>query len=571
MKATLARLTLVWCIIFVSLIFTGLSSALDPETIAGVWLFDEGSGDVAIDSSPNGNDGEFVGDPRMFIIFDSETMPNWLGMPKDSHLPSTYTSEHGGKRVTLKKKVENICTYLRRPLMLWRLSMLIVGFVMATVTRAGELKSPREGWDFKFKDFVIGAWWGPCDTEAEVRLYKEASFNIAMAGRYMWGDNPAFVQGKPTYNSKAGTMESLKEHLDLLHKHRLGAMIDLYYLKYSTNGPWWNPADTDRPDLYNRYGSDAGLSPGKSTDSSVKWLHEIFGKHPALVGYLLGDDKSKLPSDITAATKFLRDNVPHLFPWVCQNVMNAESLAKAGNPIIDPQIYPTLYQRDQSAEEQVKLFCRQLQRLREDCLKYGLIMWPMFNVCGVVSDSLIRFQIYSSLAYGAEGIWYFHYEGGFIQRDDRFFRGFPTVEEARKHLRSTWYDAKLANNRVLTWGSKLLGRIAAGVYQSEEPNSGEKTPSKGELIEQMDDKLLVGILYKPDEPLLAMVVDKRVSKKRNAYTPREIQLRFADTVTAIHVLKGERRKTHKENIIKLTMPAGGGQLLELEGVDYSSR
>jgi len=443
--------------------------------------------------------------------------------------------------------------------------MFLVGFGLTVVSCAEEIKNPRDGWDFKFKDFVIGAWYGPRDTESEVSLYKESGFNIAMAGRYMWGDGAAFKQGEPTYNPKAGTIESLKAHLDLLHRYQLGAMIDLYYLKFPTSGDWWNPADAELPSLYARYGSDPGLSPGKSTDSSIKWLHEIFGEHPALAGYLLGDDKGGLPPDIIAATAFLRDNAPHLFPWVCQNAMNGESLAKAGNPIIDPQMYPTLYQRDKAAEEQARMFCQELKRLREYCLRYNLIMWPMFNVCGVQGDSMIRFQIYSSLAYGAQGIWYFHYQGGFVQRDAKFFSGFPTLEEAKKHLRPTWHDAKSANNRVLGWGPKLLGRIATEIYQSEEPLEGEGAPSKGKLIEQMDENLLVGLLYKPGEPLLAMVVDKRVSKERDAYAPREVQLRFSEAVTAIRILEEERPKTHAGNVIKLTIPAGGGQLLELEG------
>ena len=35
----------------------------DPETCVGVWLFDEGEGDIAADSSGKGNDGEIMGDP----------------------------------------------------------------------------------------------------------------------------------------------------------------------------------------------------------------------------------------------------------------------------------------------------------------------------------------------------------------------------------------------------------------------------------------------------------------------------------------------------------------------------
>lgn len=36
---------------------------LNADTV-GQWLFDEGSGDVVHDSSGNGNDGSFVGEPE---------------------------------------------------------------------------------------------------------------------------------------------------------------------------------------------------------------------------------------------------------------------------------------------------------------------------------------------------------------------------------------------------------------------------------------------------------------------------------------------------------------------------
>ena len=54
------------CMIFVvvGMIFTSLSVAeIDPECIMGMWLFDEGTGKVAEDSSEKGNDGEFFGKP----------------------------------------------------------------------------------------------------------------------------------------------------------------------------------------------------------------------------------------------------------------------------------------------------------------------------------------------------------------------------------------------------------------------------------------------------------------------------------------------------------------------------
>ncbi len=59
MKTTYASLKLL-CIslMVISLVFVGVSSAeIDFETLVGIWLFDEGSGDVANGASGKGNKG----------------------------------------------------------------------------------------------------------------------------------------------------------------------------------------------------------------------------------------------------------------------------------------------------------------------------------------------------------------------------------------------------------------------------------------------------------------------------------------------------------------------------------
>ena len=63
MKSAVPRLTLVCISLFiVGLILTGQSFAkLDLKTAAGIWLLDEGKGDVAGDLSGNGNDGTLEG------------------------------------------------------------------------------------------------------------------------------------------------------------------------------------------------------------------------------------------------------------------------------------------------------------------------------------------------------------------------------------------------------------------------------------------------------------------------------------------------------------------------------
>lgn len=63
MKAVRLRLALVWVsIIVISLMFVGQSYAkIDLETCVGMWLLDEGKGDVIRDSSGNGLDGTITG------------------------------------------------------------------------------------------------------------------------------------------------------------------------------------------------------------------------------------------------------------------------------------------------------------------------------------------------------------------------------------------------------------------------------------------------------------------------------------------------------------------------------
>jgi hypothetical protein len=64
MKAKIAKLGLVYvCLTIISLItFTGTCyGEIDPESIMAMWLFEDGSGKIAEDSSGNGNDADITG------------------------------------------------------------------------------------------------------------------------------------------------------------------------------------------------------------------------------------------------------------------------------------------------------------------------------------------------------------------------------------------------------------------------------------------------------------------------------------------------------------------------------
>ena len=96
MKTVASTLIYTASLIVISLIFTCLSDAkIDPETVAALWLFDEGKGDVAKDFSENGNDGELNGDPEWVdgkfgkaLNFDGST--HYVEVPDSPSLDIEY-------------------------------------------------------------------------------------------------------------------------------------------------------------------------------------------------------------------------------------------------------------------------------------------------------------------------------------------------------------------------------------------------------------------------------------------------------------------------------------------------
>jgi hypothetical protein len=61
----LALLTAILVMAFSSLMLTRISDAeVDPKTALGVWLFEDGTGKKAMDSSGNDNHGELVKNPK---------------------------------------------------------------------------------------------------------------------------------------------------------------------------------------------------------------------------------------------------------------------------------------------------------------------------------------------------------------------------------------------------------------------------------------------------------------------------------------------------------------------------
>jgi hypothetical protein len=314
----------------------------------------------------------------------------------------------------------------------------------------------------------------------------------------------------------------------------------------------------------------------------LKWLQSQIGDHPALVGYMIGDDQAYMTPRSMACTDYLRSlPKPQLMPWLC-GWIDPANLASHANPFEDPQIYPTLYSWGQSAAAHGQSYCAAYWRFSRPCRDRGLIFWPMFNAAPpngkeAVSDSLLRFPAYAAVAYGAEGIWYFCYNAGSLQK----LGPHHTDDEARAALLPLYATAKRLNHRLAAWGPKIVGARSEGLFgtafsgdaaawpfpapEATQPACGLAAPAAGKLIEALSDDLLAGVLTKPGLPPLVMVVDARLSKKSGEPPARDAVVTFAPAVSGVAIL-GENQETHVAGrTVTVSLEGGEGQLLGLDG------
>ncbi len=406
-----------------------------------------------------------------------------------------------------------------------------------------------EKWDFRYKGFIIGAWWSPGATDAELKLYKEAGFNTVVWSTYMKDTNDVI---------------RALEILDYAKKYNLFVMFDTLT---KNDTPWGNipPSEPYENPTHHR-----------ATLEELKFIYQAISNHPALLGFLLGDDQGEVTPRAKACTDFLFNQPkPHLMPWLC-GWIPPKNLAKNNNPISNPQIYPPLQKWHLSAESLAIEYICEYAKWKNGCKKYRLIFWPMFYVAGLPetkhkyfpSDSLIRFPAYLSIIFGAKGIWYFHYGGGSIQQN----LSEPLLEEEikSKYLTPVYEVVKEVNNRIAKWGNKIVQRECSRIFSTAFCDHSRikklkifDKPGIGKLINAMSDTLIAGVLKQKDNPTLVMLIDCRVSKDWYDLPPRESTIYFSTKVKKIKILYEDNFEEISNNGVKLFLKAGEGILMEV--------
>ncbi len=144
-------------------------------------------------------------------------------------------------------------------------------------------------------------------------------------------------------------------------------------------------------------------------------------------------------------------------------------------------------------------YCRNLEVMRRESLAAGIPFWNFFNTMpfGPHSDpteAQLRWQIYTSLAYGAKGVMYFCY---WTPKGGEFPKGGAILTAQGKRTRH-YEEAKRINAAVKHLGPTLMKLTSKRVYQAN-AKSDPKTALEGCPIRSLNDgDYRIGVFHHAD-------------------------------------------------------------------------
>ncbi|MCE5279155.1 MAG: hypothetical protein ABFD92_08680 [Planctomycetaceae bacterium] len=387
---------------------------------------------------------------------------------------------------------------------------------------------------YKMKEFIIGSWPFHSDYDENFCLrYKAAGFNTLI-------DSPAILDLAEKTGLKVIIHTALKPVMD------------------KTSGRFTGKFDM---------GGYAHLP-------EIQWFHKTYGHKAALVGYLVNDNCTLHDYTIDVC-RWMRTNCPEQIPFMSHNP-DAGGQAKVVDalPIISSQNYPYGYNNEWPESKKRLEFCKRLEEDRRHANANDMVIWPIFAVYGGtnpdgkgakrcdLSPSQIRFQAFSSIAYGAQALWYFAYSS----------------------KRPVWKDGGSVRTAVTYCndyivpevGPRVLGTRSVGVFHAkgaDDAPEGSPALAEDRIVESMDENLLAGVLMGEEDfaagkstPAYLLVVDKRTVQDGQPDPPaRTASVSLGPQVRKATILGNKARTgSVNGNLVTLTLIGGDGVLLRLE-------
>lgn len=365
-----------------------------------------------------------------------------------------------------------------------------------------------------------------------------------MAWNWIPSDPAAFRQLRECGMTVAGFVEP--KDLDICHAAGLRAIVG----DSRTSGYNWKNVD---PAVARR---------------NVTSLVAETGKHPAVYGYYLIDEpNAALFPGLATVASLVHELAPG--KWAYINLFpNYASAAQLGNDSYEQHLeaFVNTVKPSQLSYDHYALmddqslrngYWRNLESMREAALKHSLPFWNIvlsvahFNY-REPSAADLRFQVYSTLAYGGRGIAYFTYYAPKVGN----YRAAPVDQFGNPT--PTWRHLQNVNLQVGKLAPTLLQLRSDRVYHFGEVPEGCHGPDDNSLLRSGSPDFMAGDFTHTDGSRYVLVVN------RNLSTSRHCQPEFRNSPKSIHMISpyiGEQMNFAGEH---LWLAPGQGVLLRLE-------
>ncbi len=290
-----------------------------------------------------------------------------------------------------------------------------------------------------------------------------------------------------------------------------------------------------------------------------------YGAHPATYGYYLQDEPNyRLFRALgQISQEFQRQDPAHL-PYINLFPTYA-SVEQLGNPtyadhldkflsIVRPAVLSYDHYCLRADGTNTQEYFENMGLIRAYGLRYGVPTWNIIQSCSYhpsmrdPSDVDMRWQVYTSLAYGIKGLMYFTYWNAVVDKEGKPARLYPVLQQL--------------NSEIKALGRVLLGLTSTGVFHTGPTPPGAARLGVREIVRLPNDvPLVVGFFHAADATEYVMIAN-------NQYTePVSFEATFLPHVTAVaEVSRADGSEMPLEltgHKLPLTLPPGDGKLLRL--------
>lgn len=300
-----------------------------------------------------------------------------------------------------------------------------------------------------------------------------------------------------------------------------------------------------------------------------------YGSHPAVYGYyVLDEPNAELFPALAKVSQELQRQDPKHLPYINLFPTYA-SPEQLGTPtyaehldrylsIVKPAVLSyDHYALMKDGSDRVDYF-ENLALIREYGLKYGVPPWNIVLSLPHLSyrdptAAEMRWQAYTSLAYGMKGLMWFTYWT--MPEWEKEFGGTAIVNPKGEPAR-LYPIVKQVNGEVRTLGKTLLGLTSTGVYHTGAiPRGGTSLGVDAPIQLPGDAALLIGFFTDAQGKQYAMIVN------RDHAQPVEFALTVKPHVTGLTEISAadgsDKPLTMAGGKLSLSLPPGDGRLLRL--------